>query len=194
MIEKPFSPAWRDMAHVPRWVILRRTRQQFLAEHSYFVTIYAVQIAKLIQWEGDMSELMSYALVHDLNETITGDIPGPIKRAAFNKELAEDAMKEVMLAKFGADVVVDASFTSADIKAIVSVADSIEEICFLMEECLVGNDKWVQPVIEEATDRLAKRWQMLEGDDVVLGEAWSVVITNILTHQLSRPVLMKDVL
>jgi 5'-deoxynucleotidase YfbR-like HD superfamily hydrolase len=192
MIDQPFSPAWRDMAHVPRWVILRRTRQQFLAEHSYFVTIYANHVARLIKWEGDFYELMSYALVHDLNETITGDIPGPIKRVAFDKALAENAMEEVMLEKFGADVVADIMFVSEDVKAIVSVADSIEEICFLMEECLMGNNKWVQPVLEEATDRLAKRWGLLSGDEEVLKEAWDKTVTNIFTHQLSRPVLMKD--
>ena len=57
MIDKPFALAWRDMAYVPRWVILRRHRQQYLAEHSYFVAIYAQQVARLIQYE-DLYEVV----------------------------------------------------------------------------------------------------------------------------------------
>ena len=180
------------MAYIPRWVILRRTRQQFLAEHSYFVTVYAKQVAELIKWEGDMGELLTYALIHDIEETVTGDIPGPIKRAAFNKDDAGLAMNNVMLDKFGKDVVMDKHFAPADVRAIVSVADSIEEVCFLMEERLMGNSQWIQPVIEEATERLAARWDKLEGGEEILDDAWKTVITRILTHQLSKPILMKD--
>ena len=192
MVDNPFSPSWRDMAYIPRWVILRRTRQQFLAEHSYFVTVYAKQVAELIKWEGDMGELLTYALIHDIEETVTGDIPGPIKRAAFNKDDAGLAMNNVMLDKFGKDVVMDKHFAPADVRAIVSVADSIEEVCFLMEERLMGNSQWIQPVIEEATERLAARWDKLEGGEEILDDAWKTVITRILTHQLSKPILMKD--
>ena len=39
------AQSYRDMAHVPRWVIARTHRRQSVAEHSYFVALYARQIA-----------------------------------------------------------------------------------------------------------------------------------------------------
>jgi len=196
MVDRPFSQAWRDMAYVPRWAILRRTRQQFLAEHSYFVSVYAMQLAKLIHWDGDTGELLSYALIHDIDETVTGDIPGPIKRAAFNKNVAEKAMAPVMNDRFGEDIMKDIFFVPMDIKAIVSVADSIEEICFLMEESLMGNKEWTKPVLRESTERLMSRWSNLHNilgySDVIMDNAWASIVKSVLSGQLSEPILMKD--
>ena len=192
MIDKPFALAWRDMAYVPRWVILRRHRQQYLAEHSYFVAIYAQQVARLIQYE-DLYEVVWFALLHDIDETITGDIPGPIKRAAFDKTKARSVMQDVMIDKFGADITTDASFTNDEVRAIVSVADSIEEICYLMEEMSMGNKDWIKPVIDEAIERLKARWSKLPADEDTRMSVWLKIAPQIITGQLSAPILMKDI-
>jgi 5'-deoxynucleotidase YfbR-like HD superfamily hydrolase len=191
MIDKPFSMAWRDMAHVPRWVILRRQRQQYLAEHSYFVAIYAQQLCSLIGYD-EGYEVLWYALLHDIDETITGDIPGPIKRAAFDKERAEEVMKDVLTDKFGAHIVADVTLVSNEVKAIVSVADSIEEICYLMEEMSMGNSNWIRPVIDEAIERLKVRWSKLPADEQVLKDVWAKIAPQIIGGQLAPPILMKD--
>lgn len=193
MVDKPFALAFRDMAYVPRWVILRRHRQQYLAEHSYFVAIYAQQVARLIQYQ-DLYEVVWFALLHDIDETITGDIPGPIKRAAFNKKKAESVMKEVMVDKFGADITVDSSFVNNEVRAIVSVADSIEEICYLMEEVSMGNKDWIKPVIDEAIDRLKMRWAKLPADEKTLKDLWVKEMLKLIGEQASTPILMKDVI
>lgn len=193
MVDKPFALAFRDMAYVPRWVILRRHRQQYLAEHSYFVAIYAQQVARLIQYQ-DLYEVVWFALLHDIDETITGDIPGPIKRAAFNKKKAESVMKEVMVDKFGADITVDSSFVNNEVRAIVSVADSIEEICYLMEEVSMGNKDWIKPVIDEAIDRLKMRWAKLPADEKTLKDLWAKEMLKLIGEQASTPILMKDVI
>lgn len=193
MVDKPFALAFRDMAYVPRWVILRRHRQQYLAEHSYFVAIYAQQIARLIGYD-DLYEVVWFALLHDIDETITGDIPGPIKRAAFDKTKAKGAMQDVMIDKFGADVTTDASFTNDEVRAIVSVADSIEEVCYLMEEMSMGNKDWIKPVIDEAIDRLKMRWSKLPADETTLKDVWAKEMTKLVSEQVSSPILMKDVI
>lgn len=193
MVDKPFALALRDMAYVPRWVILRRHRQQYLAEHSYFVAIYAQQVARLIEYQ-DLYEVVWFALLHDIDETITGDIPGPIKRAAFDKKRAEEAMRDVMVDKFGADIVVDSSFVNKEVRAIVSVADSIEEICYLMEEMSMGNKDWIKPVIDEAIDRLKMRWSKLPADEKTLKDLWAKTMSGLIGEQTSSPILMKDVI
>lgn len=193
MVDKPFALAFRDMAYVPRWVILRRHRQQYLAEHSYFVAIYAQQVARLIGYH-DLYEVVWFALLHDIDETITGDIPGPIKRSAFDKNKAKSAMQDVMIDKFGADISTDASFTNDEVRAIVSVADSIEEVCYLMEEMSMGNKDWIKPVIDEAIDRLKMRWSKLPADEKTLKDVWAKEMTRLVSEQASSPILMKDVI
>ena len=193
MVDKPIALAWRDMAYVPRWVILRRHRQQSLAEHSYFVAVYAKQIAELIGYK-DIKEVMWYALIHDIDETITGDIPGPIKRAAFDKKKAEEAMHDVMMHKFGADVLTDLKFTYNEVRRIVSAADSVEEVCFLMEEMSMGNKDWIKPVADEAVERLKHRWAALPAERDVLKDAWNKISPQVIGGQLEAPVLLRDLL
>lgn len=191
--DMPFAPSLRDMAYVPRWTILRRNRTQNLAEHSYYVTLYADQIARMIEWEGDMSELMRYCLYHDLDETVTGDIPGPAKRSAWDKEKAEERISPVMTAKYGSDVIDTRRLASLEVKAIVSAADAVEEVCYLSEEILSGNSVWVEPVIKEALKRMEYRWYKLPCNMLRLTDLWNKHLAGLVPDQLGKPVLLKDV-
>jgi len=189
--EKPFSNNLRDVAYIPRWAIARRNRQQYLAEHSYFVTVYADQIARMIDWKGDFAELMRYALYHDLDETVTGDIPGPAKRAAWRKEGIEETLNDVMTRKYGWDICYTRSRATGDAKAIVSAADSIDEVCYLCEEMLSGNT-WVSGIIGEACDRLKNSWFKLPAPRIQLDHLWMDQVANIVAEQHRMPVLLKD--
>ena len=189
--EKPFSNNLRDIAYIPRWAIARRNRQQYLAEHSYFVTLYADQIARMIDWKGDFSDLMRYALYHDLDETVTGDIPGPAKRAAWRKEGIEDTLNDVMSRKYGLDVCQILSHVTGDVKAIVSAADSVDEVCYICEEMLSGNN-WVSAIIGEACDRLKSRWFKLPAPRDQLDQLWGYQMANMVSEQHRMPILLKD--
>lgn len=189
--EKPFSNGLRDIAYIPRWAIARCNRQQYLAEHSYFVTVYADQIARMIEWKGDFAELMRYALHHDIDETITGDIPGPAKRAAWHKEGIEDALNDVITHKYGWDVCYIRSRATTDAKAIVSAADSIDEVCYLCEEVVSGN-LWVLDVLDEAKSRLKSRWFKLPAPRTILDHIWLKDLQGLVENQYQPPVLLKD--
>lgn len=76
-----FEVEFRLFSEVRRWATIRNSGQK-LAEHSFFVALYADQIATLIDWQGDRGALMLHALLHDIDELITGDIPGNWKRKA----------------------------------------------------------------------------------------------------------------
>lgn len=191
--DKPFTADFRDVAYVPRWAIARRNRQQYLAEHSYFAAVYADQTARLIGWDGNYEELFRYALYHDLDETITGDIPGPAKRAAWCKEKGGDAILPIMTAKFGLDVMSTRLVATDEIRAIVSVADSIEEVCYLSEELLLGN-VWVTPVIQEAQERLRLRWMNLPATISLLEGLWEKHAESLCLKQHSPPTILRDTL
>jgi 5'-deoxynucleotidase YfbR-like HD superfamily hydrolase len=67
------DPKFRDLAHVPRWAIARTNRQQSVAEHSYYVTLYAIAIAQELEVP-ITGGFISYCLLHDMDEIHTGDL------------------------------------------------------------------------------------------------------------------------
>ena len=65
---------------IKRWTIVRTVRQQSLAEHTFNVVMIARAIAKKAKLSD--ASIIKYALEHDLDEILTGDIPSPTKRRA----------------------------------------------------------------------------------------------------------------
>ncbi len=65
---------------VTRWHIVRTVKPQSLAEHTFDVTMIARAIAKLAGYED--AEITKAALLHDLDEVVTGDFPTPTKTRA----------------------------------------------------------------------------------------------------------------
>lgn len=65
---------------VTRWHIVRTVRPQSLAEHTFDVVMIARAIAKKAGIED--YEITKAALLHDLDEIVTGDIPTPTKQKA----------------------------------------------------------------------------------------------------------------
>lgn len=65
--------------------------EESVAEHSYYVTFMAMVVADYLSIEKDifvdMDELLRMALLHDLEEVISGDIIKPLKSGGFKKEL-----------------------------------------------------------------------------------------------------------
>lgn len=132
-----FERELRDAAFVHRWGILRRSRNQNIAEHMYFVAIYAMEIAEFIDWPGDRYLLMQACLTHDLPEIWSGDIPGPTKHTLLNKAQTElfenDQMHQIFpshLARYQAH---------GEAKAILTMADRLEATMFLADEWNAGN-------------------------------------------------------
>ena len=132
-----FDHEMRDLAHVHRWGILRRIRQQSVAEHSFFVTIYAIEIAEFIKWPGDHYTLIRGALSHDMPEVRTGDMPGPTKRAVLDAGRLDSFEHRTMQDLFP----LHQSFfrINGEAGAILTTADILEATLFLADESHLGN-------------------------------------------------------
>lgn len=113
---------------VKRFHLVNTTRVQTLAEHQYGVAILATEIANRAGWPHDKVAAVAYmALVHDADESRTGDIPTPTKKrmrakfgAAFDDVLGEfDPLRGESL--------------SAGVAVILKCADYLESILFLGE-------------------------------------------------------------
>lgn len=105
-----------------RWTTVHLDHQQSLAEHSFNVAMLAMELAKSVfhvVTPEIKAQVLEYALLHDIDEVVTGDIPTPTK-----KRLSS------ICPKIG-DVIAAEGETKAkavtqEVVSIVKVADMIE--------------------------------------------------------------------
>lgn len=198
-----FNREHRDLAHVPRWGILRRIRTQSVVEHSYFVAVYCIELVKLLEIEATASELAQLihtALVHDVPEIWTGDIPGPAKRV-----LGLDAGP--LEAKRMSEILPQHSIAHSRIelspllRQILKVADYLEAVLYLCDESQLGN-RSVGTLGDERTPlgsnyaRLRQLWTSLPLDPHQLALHWGRVVQRIeqAADGHSRILLQEDAL
>lgn len=70
------------ITYVPRWSIVPNGRTQSVAEHSWRVARLAIAIAGFLRIRGyrvDPLEVAYKAVLHDVEEAVTGDMPRPTK-------------------------------------------------------------------------------------------------------------------
>lgn len=198
-----FDREHRDLTHVGRWGILRRIRNQNVAEHSYYVTVYCIELISLLGVEVtpyETLQLVHSALVHDVDEIWTGDIPGPAKRVmnVDTKPLASSRMQEIlpMHAMAHSKVVL-----SPMLRQILKVADFLEAVLYLCDERQLGNHS-VGTLGQEKTPlgsnymRLRSLWIDLPFDRDFLALKWKTVLQAIENAESggSRILLQEDVL
>lgn len=130
----------RELSFVPRWSTLRRVRTESVAEHSYYVAVYASQVSDMIGWRGDRARLLRAALYHDLPEIASGDPPGPAKRASYDRMRLHYFQMRYVQTRFP-DQLIDWGLgeVDSDICAIVKVADILDEVMYLQTERGMGN-------------------------------------------------------
>ena len=84
------------MKHITRWGLMRNSMRESLAEHSYETAVIAHALAVIgatrYQRNIDPGHVASVALFHDANETLTGDLPTPVK---YYSPAIRDAYKAV---------------------------------------------------------------------------------------------------
>ena len=85
-----------EFGSVTRYSKNRPIKEENNLEHTGFVTLFSylmgVDIQNRFEVELDFGKMLSGAVVHDIDETLTGDIPRPTKY--FSKEL-RDKISEV---------------------------------------------------------------------------------------------------
>ena len=79
------------LSNVKRWGVVEMSKSQSVAEHSYNVVMISIMIAENLDeprmCSHQYNSVMYFALVHDLPELITGDIPTSIKKYVDSIEL-----------------------------------------------------------------------------------------------------------
>jgi 5'-deoxynucleotidase YfbR-like HD superfamily hydrolase len=122
---------------VERWNIAPRLHRQSVAEHSYYVGLYAGDIARHLELSPQQRlDIIEYAQRHDLAEIVTGDMPGPAKRA-----LVDRVKLAVYEGEFLEEVKQDRFLANLDplYRRIVKAADTIDAYFWCRMEVSRGN-------------------------------------------------------
>lgn len=166
-----FPPELRTMGIVPRWSVIHTLNKEVVATHSYFVAVYSHLIADMIEWEGNMGELLIQALTHDLDEVFTGDIPGPVKDKILGEDY-EGYIKGRSSSTFGWLVSREIDVPhSREIPLIIKAADRLDALLFQVVEKRCGNGHCAAR-IPEYLDKLYTAWLKLPRDQGQLNKLW----------------------
>jgi len=150
---KEFINQQRNLDKIIRFSAKAKIRDMTVSEHSYHVAFYAMMLADLERKFGnkvDVEKVLRAALVHDLEEVLTGDILSPFKRS--DSTLAEqiqrmgfEFMKKLMsnlpenLSEKYVERWVHARDKDSLEGKIVQAADWMEALLYAMEEYSMGN-------------------------------------------------------
>jgi len=156
----------RRLSYVQRWAIVPKIRNQSVAEHSYYVALYTKGMCDTMGLSSEeTTEALSYALVHDMAEAFTGDIPSPLKRRLSDYDSAEKAIKHWMMDESPA--------TSSLTKKLVKIADLLDAVVWLTEEEGMGNTRLtklrreITKLLERAIDSLGADCTAADVEDFV---------------------------
>jgi len=171
-----FPRELRDMSFVHRWGIVRCIKPQNIAEHSFYVAYYSMQIYRALHPEVDIPPtLLIHALCHDLAETATGDIPGPSKRAITDADTLKRFERQIVYDRFGYSDV----FVEEDFRRIIKVADLIDEVMYLLTERTLGNNSIID-ALDHSTERL------LEYVANIFPEPHQMILLKIIQDDMLR--------
>lgn len=146
MIMKDILNFVKDMAKVSRWSQAHCQKEESTLEHTAAVAFIALKIGTTISMEVNVAELLTRALVHDMEESITGDIMTPIKYnnpelTAELKKMEKTAAKQVssIFGEWAFDYWVASKDDSIE-GQIIRIADKACSVYKIKLESSLGND------------------------------------------------------
>jgi 5'-deoxynucleotidase YfbR-like HD superfamily hydrolase len=123
----------RNLRWVRRFNFHSINHEQNVAEHSFFVGLLAYDLGLVFNGEMYAFRCMKTALYHDLEESVTSDIPFLVKRYLDTQFIERTARKMINIKDIHKDNFDDS------ILSIVRLADIVEMKLFLEEERRTGN-------------------------------------------------------
>ncbi len=159
----------RRLSNIERFNTRPRIQKESVATHSYFVSLYASLLADYAIKQGqtvDVAKAIKKALLHDIEESVAGDVKKPIKALmldAYNK-IADISVKTILehLPDEVKDEYLDLALHTPETgegdfeSLIVSIADDISGVVYSKEEMNMGNN-YFRHVLQDYMKRLRKK-------------------------------------
>lgn len=152
----------RRLSHVYRYTTSPCNRKENVAEHCYYVCFLSFVIGRQFKQMGcivDMESLYERAILHDLDEALTGDIIRSVKHGFPGLKSALNDASEVMMDHLSRGVQID-SMTDIwrDSKEgveghIIHLCDLLTVVSYVIEEILFGN-RHLKPTLLEVRKAL----------------------------------------
>lgn len=120
------------LSDVRRWNVVRTLRNQSVSEHAFNVVIIATDLEyrlPIVLPPTEKLRMMWWALIHDVPETLTGDIDGKFKRAHPEVRAAVCEAEDIEFPWFAAY----SKSVHPHSKAIVKLADRVEALRFIQD-------------------------------------------------------------
>ncbi len=151
-----FAFAFR-MKYINRWGLMKNSRYENLTEHSAETAMLAHALAaignELFGRKYDQDRIAVMALYHDLSETITGDLPTPVKYHSKTildsyREIERNAADELCkklpeeLKKVFSPIIHEEC--SDEERAIIKAADKLSALIKCIEEENDGNREFIK--------------------------------------------------
>jgi 5'-deoxynucleotidase YfbR-like HD superfamily hydrolase len=173
------------MSYVNRFSSFPVSRRENVAEHSWWVAFISLLIGYSVQEdphmpEVNMEKLLTRAVTHDLNETLSGDI---IRSYKYSTEELLDAIRNadaVNMARLGAEfgeanIPVTAAWRDAkadDVEGeIIAFADMASVVFYLREEHKMGNKFRAMELVNE----LHQKWFHRFSDHLFLAKFYAQI-------------------
>ena len=174
--ESNFFAYLARMKYIARWGLMRNTASENIAEHSLQVAMLAHGLVTVhnVRFGGNLSAERAavLALYHDAPETITGDLPTPVKYANPSIKEAYRAVEEKscerllsMLPEELRDSYCPLFFPQPEDEALrpfVKAADKLSAYFKCLEEACCGNAEF--KVAEQTTRAACVKMEMPEVD------------------------------
>lgn len=150
------------MASITRWSHAHCLKPESVLEHSAFVALFSLKLA--YKYELDIGHILQKAILHDIEEVITGDIPTTTKYANPSLE-AEIAHLEIKAAqKVSREVFSTMSYhfwlnakDESDEGRVVLLADMAAVVYKIWVEKELGNEnflRYLNGIIERISDSI----------------------------------------
>lgn len=133
-----------------------RIKNESVAEHSFFVALFTIQLCDEFDIGGETKEVaIIKALLHDLPEIEFNDITHDVKEKLNLKELIDKAERNYLICNLSVPTLSFVFDNNIVANTIVEYADALSVLQYCKNEQLLGNST-MQPIIDEVSLRCLK--------------------------------------
>ena len=160
----PILSSIHRLSHVFRYSSLPVVRRESVAEHTLYVSLYSLILAKKLVklgFEVDIGKLLERALVHDVDESMTGDFLRTVKYGHPDLKRILDEVSVSMIRRMENELDVEILQPWTDAKSegiegdIISFVDLACVLAYAFEELRLGNAS-MKHVVYECCDYILK--------------------------------------